>query len=149
MCLKSPISTCRREKYLARTRTKTSFMKSAGWKEKNPKLNQLRAPCDTCPKTKRSARRRQKPKNIGTRTSLRLRSRTSMNENKKKTPKESEIHTACRVKKSPVSSSGANDFMVKSPARVIGTTNKTNSQSIPLEIFFIGFCDNSIIMKSV
>src|SRR3989344_1734055 len=44
MCLISRISTCRREKYLANTKTKTSFIKSTGWNEKSPKLNQLFGP---------------------------------------------------------------------------------------------------------
>ena len=49
------ISTCRREKYFASISTNTSFIGSAGSREKIPRLNQLCAPRTASEKTKRAA----------------------------------------------------------------------------------------------
>src|SRR3989344_3337156 len=44
ICRKSPISTCRRERYLARRTSNASLAKSAGWNEISPNENHARAP---------------------------------------------------------------------------------------------------------
>ena len=61
ICLILAISTCRREKYLAKTKIKIIFINSDGWKVKPLKLSHLLAPLKLLPK-KRVMKRKQENK---------------------------------------------------------------------------------------
>ena len=73
----------------------------------------------------------------------------SMEEKIKKTIKLIKTQRICRLKKSPVFSSGVKDFIVKSPAAIIGRIKRIKSQSIPLEIFFAEFCAYFITILNI
>src|SRR3990167_7324683 len=148
MCLISRISTCRREKYLANTKTKTSFIKSTGWNEKSPKLNQLFGPPPKLSKririnkTRASSKNKKKKtpawfkkKNKKTRTPVCLKKRKSMKAKIKKTVKDIATQIICRLKKSPPLSASAKDFIVTSPPATTGRMKKTSNQSILCRTF--------------
>src|SRR3989339_1548554 len=116
----SLISTCRREKYFAKTRTSTSFIISTGWKEKNPKSNQLLSSPKILPRVTSAKRAKDISKKRKTRTSVRFRKRKSIKEKIKKTAKDMKTQIICLLKKSPPLSSVAKDFIVTNPAKIIG-----------------------------
>lgn len=68
-------------------------------------------------------------------TLVRFKKRKSMKENEKNKENDISIQIICLLKKVPPSSKGEKDFMVTSPARVIGKIKKTNIQSIRLRTF--------------
>jgi hypothetical protein len=58
-----------------------------------------------------------------------------MKEKIKKTAKDNMTQIICLLKKSPAFSSVVKDFIVTSPAKIIGIIKKTSSQSILLRAF--------------
>jgi len=135
MCLISLISTCRREKYFAKTKTRTNFITSTGSKATEPRLNQLFAPCDICPKIISTIKAPHMVKNKNTNTSVCFKKRKSIKEKRKNTAKDRITQIICLPKKLSVDSSGVKDFIVTSPAPIIGIIKKTNNQSILLIAF--------------
>src|SRR3989338_2212975 len=135
MCLISRISTCRREKYLANTKTKTSFIKSTGWNEKSPKLNQLLGPPPKLSKRIRTNKTRASSKNKKTRTPVCFKKRKSIKAKIKKTAKNTATQIICRLKKFPSLSASAKDFIVTSPPATTGRMKKTSNQSILCRTF--------------
>lgn len=74
-------------------------------------------------------------RNKNTRTFVRFKKRKSIKEKIKKTAKDITTQITCLLKKSPVTSSGAKDFIVTNPAATIGKMKQTSSQSILLSAF--------------
>jgi hypothetical protein len=119
--------------------TKTSFIRSAGWKEKNPKSNQLFAPCEILPRIKSNNKTPETKRKINTNTFVCFKNPKSINEKIKKTAKQIASQIIC-FSKNPPELSAEKDFIVTSPAPTIGKIKKTRSQSIPLEIFLMACC---------
>src|SRR3989344_1604360 len=115
MCLMSLISTCRREKYLARTRINTNFIISTGWKENRPRLNQLLEPLEMEPQTTSVNKITHIVVNKNINTLVRFKKRKSMKEKIKKTARDSATQIIRRLKKPPPPSSAATDSIVTSP----------------------------------
>ena len=74
-------------------------------------------------------------RNKNTNTSVRFKKRKSIKEKIKKTAKDIRIQIICLLKKSPAFSSGVKDFIVTSPAKIIGIIKATSNQSILLRAF--------------
>ena len=81
-------------------------------------------------------------KNNVTSTSVRRKNLKSIKEKAKKTINDSTIQIICFSKKLIAPSCGVNDFIVKRPAKIMGTIKKTKSQSILLKTFSIIFYFN-------
>src|SRR3989338_3186703 len=88
-----------------------------------------------CPKIKSAKRIVQVKRKIATKTSVRFKNRKSIKEKAKKITKPKSTQIICLFKNAPPSESGANDFIVTRPERMIGTMKKINSQSILLKTF--------------
>ena len=76
----------------------------------------------------------EKNKKRVTNTSVLFKNLKSMKEKIKKTARETTIEIICFVKKLPELSVGTKDFMVKSPAKRIGTIKHIKSQSILFKV---------------
>ena len=132
MCLKSPISICRLEKYLASIKITTNFIISDGWKEKLPRENQLLAPFDVCPKNNNNNKSPKKEIKSATKISVLFKNLKSIKEREKSAIKEMPIQSNWWEKNGELS---VKDFIVTRPARRTGNIKAIRSQSIPRRDF--------------
>src|SRR5579859_2731015 len=79
--------------------------------------------------------KKDRARNKKTKTWVLLRKRKSIKEKIKKMEKDKSTQMTCLPKKFPTDSAGVKDFMVSSPAVMIGKIKKTSTKSILLRTF--------------